>query len=158
MTTPLEPLDVRFASSLPGEYRAALEKLVFAHPLQGRMRLSILDNIHAHGVPRIAGADALRVEIERIPAVQNLFVLAETGSRANLLGFVLYTRADDFLDILFLAVRQAFTAGGRLARFGLTYRIMDELKRIARRVRGVAGVRLRYRRCPPLVLPVETGS
>ena len=154
MTPPLEPPGLRFASSLPGEHRAALEKLVFAHPLQGRMRLSILDNIHAHGVPRIAGDAVLRVEVAKIPAAQNLFVLAETEGRVRLLGFALYTRTDDFLDILFLAVRHAYTAGGRLAHFGLTYRIMDEVTRIAHRVRGVAGVRLRYRRCPPLVLPV----
>ena len=154
MTPLLEPLDVRFTASLPGECRDALGKLVFEHPLQGRRRLSILDNMHAHGAPRIAGDAVLRVEVEKIPTAQNLFVLTETEGRVRLLGFALYTRVGEHLDILFLAVRHAYTDGGRLARFGLTYRLMAELKRIAHHVKVVAGVRLRYRKGQALILPV----
>lgn len=153
---PFDPQSLRFVSALPGECRPALQRLVFAHPRQGRMRLSILDNIHTHGVPRIVGPDGfLRVVVAKIPDAQNLFAVVQKTDRTQLLGFVLYTRDNEWLDILFLSVRHACTEERRLAHMGVTYRIMDELNRIARHLKGCAGVRLEYRAGAPLFIPVH---
>ena len=153
MTTAFEPQRLRFASVLPATCRRPLERLVFFHPRQGRMRRSILDHVHAFGAPRIVqhGAEVC-IAIDKNPGAQNLFAMIEKAGVVQLLGFVLYVRNEEWLDILFIAVRHAFTAEGRLGRWGVTYQIMDQLKRIGGHVKGVAGVRLKYRAGPPLIL------
>ncbi len=153
MTTALEPQELRFAPALPATCRRQLERLVFRHPRQGRMRQRILDNVHAFGAPHIVQSGAeVCIAIDKNPGAQNLFAVIEKAGAVQLLDFVLYVRNKEWVDILFIAVRHAFTEEGRLGRWGVTYQIMDQLKRIGGHVKGVAGVRLKYRAGPPLVL------
>jgi hypothetical protein len=73
-------------------------------------------------------------------------------------GVVVYTREDDALVVLFLAIHEDFTARGPMGDRRLLLRMTDELRAIARRVKGVRSVLVFVGRPTPMRLPVGRGS
>jgi hypothetical protein len=141
-------MSLQFTSLLQPAYREALEGLLFLHPQQGRFRDTILDAIEAHGVPRVVERDGgLRVEVAGQTSVQTLYVLWAAAHGCELVGAVVYTRnLEEELEIVHIAVKQDYTARGARASEGVTVALVEELCRVACRIRGVRGVRLAYSR------------
>ncbi len=148
---------LQFTSLLSPSYQESVEELLFLHPQQGRFRDTILDCIAAHGVPRVvARSDGLRVELGGQTPVQTLYALTVGLPQDEVIGCVVYTRnAAEELEILHIAVRDDYTVRGCNADQQVTFALIQELCSVARRIKGVSGVRLAYKRGRSLLKAVH---
>lgn len=136
--------DVFFTSVLDSRYRRDLDSLLFFNANQQRMSEAILHVLDRWGAPRIASiGDRLRVVLDAVPGVQSLYALVGTEDRSELIGVVVFTRDDDRLVVLYVAVREDYSATGRKAHELLLLRIVDQLRDIGRRISGIESVLLR---------------
>ena len=70
---------------------------------------------------------------------------------------VVYTREDNVLAVLFLAVHEDYAHGGVKAAENLFFSILNEVRGIARRIKGISSLKL-YLANPPIAVPVSSGS
>ena len=139
--------DFRFASTLDPRYRASLENLLFFNPRQGQVEDQILATVQRFGSPRLLEADGrLRVEVDRFPGVQTLFVFDSRKKPANdLCGVVMYLREGlDTLFVLHISVAAPYGVDGRHAHALLAVRMINQLRRVARSIKGIRYVALAY--------------
>ena len=158
------PVTLVFTSSLDRSHLEELEELMFFHPQQGRFKGTLLDSVEEFGQPHILDRDGLlHVGLGGDGAgAQTLYAMVDHPSRGELAGVVVYTRtADNELLILHIAVKDRYTSHGRSADAQVTYLLIEELRQIARRIHGIRGVRIAYKRGHSLlnvvrpVLPAE---
>ena len=141
-------MPLQFTSLLPGSHRTELEELLFQHPQQGRFLDTILDSIEKYGVPHVVERNGgLRVELAEQTEVQTLYAVVTGALESELVGALVYTlNAAHELAILHIAVKDGYTVRGSRAGHQVTFALVEELCRIAARIRGVIGVRLAYAR------------
>lgn len=138
--------DITFVSSLPQEHHLQLESLLFFNRRQQCVRPGIVDAISRYGAPEIHVAPSgLKVRVSGPAEVQCLFALEREGSAARPVGVILYTR-DSFerITVLHLVVAEEYAAGGPLAGQHLLLRLVQAVRRIARRTSGIRHVELLY--------------
>jgi len=136
------------SSRLPAAMRGQLEAILFFNAGQHRVRQEIEATIERFGIPELIEQDGwLRVQVAGVPEVQTLFALHEESGRARPVGAVIYLR-DTFerITVVHIGVADDYAVGGRYASERVLARLMQEIRRVARRTSGIREVQLAYRR------------
>lgn len=135
--------DVEFKSSVSARFRTDVEQLVYFNSGQSRVLDSLIEAVEKFGTPEIeTSGSTLRVVLHKLPEAQTLFAIAETGKP---LGLVTYMRPDhENLMILHVSVSEEFASGGTFARTQLLLRMLREIRRCSRRMKGIKKVELYY--------------
>jgi hypothetical protein len=135
-----------FTSSLPVEHHRELESLLFFNRRQDAVRPGIVAAIARYGTPEIVNdGRCVRVRVAGPAQVQCLFAVERHGALSRPVGLVLYTR-DSFerITILHLVVAATHAAGGPFASKRLPLRLVQAVRRVARRTSGIRHVELLY--------------
>ena len=135
---------IQFKSHVPRAQRAALERLVFFNTCQERYATCIAEAVEKFGSPEIvANGDRLRVRISELTDVQSLFAVeADTGRPV---GVALYIRADlEHITVVHLGIAAEYASGGTRAADQLLLRLLREVRRSTRQVKGVRRLELFY--------------
>lgn len=135
---------VRYASRIAAEHRATLERLLFFNGCQSRVATGIVDAIDKYGPPEIhADSGWLRVRIAGLPEVTSLFAVDEaTGGP---IGVAVYMRADlEHITVLHVGLDEEYCAGGEREDLNLLLRLVREIRRSSKRVKGVRRLSVHY--------------
>ena len=135
---------VSFTSRIAAEHRATLEELLFFNACQERVARGIVDAIDKYGPPEIlVDGDFLRVKVAGLPDVQSLFVVEQATGRP--IGAAIYTRADlEHVTVLHIGLAEEYCAGGERESLNLLLRLMKEIRRSSKRVKGVRRLSVHY--------------
>jgi hypothetical protein len=133
-----------FASYAAAAHRDALERLIYFNAGQNRVSDSIVDAVERFGPPEIVAAgDRLGIRVAGLPTAQSVFALDAADGRP--LGVAVFARPDyQHLMVLHLSIAQEFAAGGIYAREQLLLRLLRELRRSTRRIKGIERFELFY--------------
>lgn len=135
---------VKFTSRIAAQHRSSLERLLFFNGCQDRVANGIVDAIAKYGPPEIhQDSDWLRVKVAGLSEVQSLFVVDEATGEP--LGVAVYTRPDlEHITVLHIGLGEEYCAGGERESLNLLLRLMQEIRRSARRVKGVRRLSVHY--------------
>jgi hypothetical protein len=136
--------EVTFTSRVARSQRQALERLLFFNGCQSRVAREIVDAIDQFGPPEIHDdGECLRVSVAGMREAQSLFVLEPGGERP--IGVAIYVRADlEHVTVLHVGVSEEYCAGGMREDINLLLRLMKEVRRSSRRMKGVRRLRVLY--------------
>jgi hypothetical protein len=96
----------------------------------------------------------LRIQTGSINDVQNLFAFDSETEDANLIGFILYFRPTlKKILVLHIAVSEDYTFDGKFSNQTLTIHLINKVKEIAYKIRGIESVDIAYGR--DLTIPVR---
>ena len=150
-----------FSSVLDKRYRRDLEKLLFFNFSGPKARAKIIEAVRKYGSPKIVKSGPnLKVELNGLSEVQSLFVFCdEKGAMPHLCGAVVYVReSPESILVLHIAVHREFTMRGAHSGEWLLYKMIDQLREIARVVKGIRFISILYapenRRLIPIRPPV----
>ena len=91
----------------------------------------------------VADGEFLRVRVAKQPDVQTLFAIDTASGRP--IGVAVYLRADlEHVTVLHLGISEEYCAGGPQAATRLPLRLMRELRRSSRRLKGVRRLHVLY--------------
>src|SRR5262245_59248733 len=135
---------IEFKSHVPVAQRTALEALLFFNSCQERVSASIADAIEKFGAPEIvADRDRLKIHMKDLPDVQSLFAIDAKSGRP--VGVAVYARQDiEHVTVMHLGITAEFASGGPRAGEQLLLRLLREVRRSTRRVKGVRRLELYY--------------
>jgi hypothetical protein len=136
---------VTFASKVAIEHRPALERLLFFNGCQHRVADGIVDVIDRFGPPEIqVDGEWLRVQVSELSSgVQSLFAVEANSGRP--IGVAVYLRADlEHVTVLHIGLSEEYCAGGERGSLNLLLRMLKELRRSSRRVKGVRRLSVAY--------------
>ena len=134
---------IGITSKLAADQRTALEQLLFFNVNQHRVRVGIQQSIETYGVPEIYEHDGgLRVRVGDIAGVQTLFAISEFGRP---LGVAVFVRsAHERFAVLHLGVDPRLSLTPEV-NTRVLLKLMHEIRRAARRTRGVERIELVYK-------------
>lgn len=138
--------EIAFVSSLPPQHHLQLESLLFFNRRQDQVRPGIEAAILRYGAPEIVtDAHGLKVRVAGPVEAQCLFAVEKRGTASRPVGLILYTR-DSFerITVMHLVVAEEYAAGGPFADQHLLLRLVQAVKRVARRTSGIRHVELLY--------------
>jgi hypothetical protein len=135
---------VTFTSKVAIEHRKKLERLLFFNGCQDRVARGIVDVIDRFGPPEIQpDGEWLRVKVAGPSDVQSLFAVETTTGRP--LGVAVYIRADlEHVTVLHIGLSEEYCSGGERESLNLLLRLMKEIRRSSRRVKGVRRLSVLY--------------
>lgn len=135
---------IRFTSFVEAEERSNLEALVFFNAIQDRVLSGIIDAIKKFGPPEIVEEGAkLRVRVTGNAEAQSLFAVDAASGRP--LGIAVYLRSDlESMAVLHLGIAEEFATDGPRAGEHLLFRLLRELRRCSRRLKGVRRMEVVY--------------
>ena len=135
---------ISFQSRIRREHRPGLERLLFFNGCQHRVMHGIVAAIDRYGPPEIRDeGEYLRVCVRALDDVQTLFAIDAASGRP--IGVAIYVRADlEHVTVLHLGISEEYCAGGQQAAFRLLLRLMREVRRSSRRLKGVRRLRVLY--------------
>lgn len=135
---------IRFASFVAAVERSHLEALVFFNASQQRVKNGIVDAIEKFGPPEIIEEGGkLRVSVTGNTAAQSLFAVDASSGRP--LGMAVYLRSDlENMAVLHLGIAEEFTTHGPRSGDHLLFRLLRELHRCSRRLKGVRRMEVVY--------------
>jgi hypothetical protein len=136
---------ITFTSKIAVEHRGALERLLFFNGCQHRVAGGIADVIDRFGPPEIqVDGECLRVQVSALSSgVQSLFAVETATGRP--IGVAVYLRADlEHVTVLHIGLSEEYCAGGERENLNLLLRMMKELRRSSRRVKGVRRLKVAY--------------
>jgi hypothetical protein len=135
---------VTFTSKVAIEHRPTLERLLFFNGCQNRVARRIADVIDRYGSPEIQpDGEWLRVRLAGLADVQSLFAVETTTGQP--IGVAVYMRADlEHVTVLHLGLSEEYCAGGEREGLNLLLRLMKEIRRSSRRVKGVRRLSVLY--------------
>jgi len=135
---------IEFRSHVPAAQRPALEALVFFNSCQDRVASCIAEAVETFGAPEIvADRDRLRIRIPNQSDVQSLFAVEMATGRP--VGVAVYIRTDlENITVLHLGIAAQYASGGPRADEQLLLRLLREVRRSTRRVKGVRRLELYY--------------
>ena len=136
--------EIQFKSHVPRAQRAALEALIFFNTCQDRYAACIAEAVERFGCPEIvAEGDRLRVRVADANDVQSLF--AVEASPGKPIGVALYMRPDlEHITVVHLGIAAEYASGGAKSTEQLLLRLLREVRRSTRRMKGVRRVELFY--------------
>jgi hypothetical protein len=138
---------IEFKSHVPAVQRGALERLVFFNACQVRVASMIAAAVENFGTPEIvsAGPDRLKVTLSELSDAQVLFAVEKTSGRP--VGVAVYVRTDlESVNVLHLSIAAEYASGGVRSEEQLLLKLLRELKRCMRRMKGVRRLELYYAR------------
>jgi hypothetical protein len=135
---------IEFRSHVPQAQRPALEALVFFNSCQERVSACIADAVERFGHPEIvADRDRLRIIIKGNPDVQCLFAVESVSGRP--VGVAVYVRSDlEHITVMHLSIAAEYASGGPRSGEQLLLRLLREVRRSTRRMKGVRRLELSY--------------
>jgi hypothetical protein len=135
---------IEFKSHVSQAQRPALEALVFFNSCQERVSACIADAVERFGHPEIvADRDRLRIVIKDNPEVQCLFAVEAESGRP--VGIAVYVRSDlEHVTVMHLSIAAEYASGGIRSGEQLLLRLLREVRRSTRRMKGVRRVELYY--------------
>lgn len=135
---------IEFKSHVCVGQRTALEALVFFNSCQERVADCIADAVATFGAPEIvADRDRLRIRIGDLNDVQSLFAIEKATGRP--VGVAVYARPDmEHITVMHLGISAEYASGGPRADEQLLLRLLREVRRSTRRVKGVRRLELYY--------------
>lgn len=135
---------IDFKSHVPKAQRASLEALVFFNSCQDRYAACIAEAVERFGSPEIvADGDRLRVRVAELEDVQSLFAIESATGRP--VGLAVYTRPDlEHISVVHLGISAEYASGGPKAAEQLLLRLLREVRRSTRRMKGVRRLELFY--------------
>jgi hypothetical protein len=133
-----------FASHVASNKRASLESLIYFNSCQNRVVESIVEAVERFGPLEIVDeCDRLRVRVSGLPEAQALFAVEAVSGRP--VGVAVYVRPDlQHITVVHLGVAAEFASGGTRAREQLLLKLLRELRRSSRRLKGVEHFELYY--------------
>jgi hypothetical protein len=136
--------DIQFRSHVPQAQRPALEALVFFNACQERVSACIAEAVERFGHPEIvADRDRLRIVIKDNPDVQCLFAVEAASGRP--VGVAVYVRSDlEQVTVMHLSIAAEYASGGTRSCEQLLLRLLREVRRSTRRMKGVRRLELYY--------------
>ena len=173
---------IEFTSIVDPSQREELERLLFFNQNQDKVQEELPLLIRRYGMARvIVSNDRLRVVLDSSPEPQTLFALEEAGvaspqtdgsipqnpahlaERAGtkksdgpdrLVGVMVYLREHDTLSLIIAAVREDYAGARSDRKEPLARSMVDVLREIARRVKGIRSVTVfpgtsREKKLPP---------
>lgn len=137
---------IEFKSHVSVAQRTALEALVFFNSCQERVADCIADAVATFGAPElVADRDRLRIQIGNLNDVQSLFAIEKVTGRP--VGIAVYVRPDlEHITVMHLGIAAEYASGGPRADEQLLLRLLREVRRSTRRVKGVRRLELYYGR------------
>jgi len=135
---------IEFKSHVPRSQRVALESLVFFNSCQDRYAACIAEAVERFGSPEIvADGDRLKIRVAELDDVQSIFAIESATGRP--VGVALYMRADlEHVTVVHLGISAEYASGGPKAAEQLLLRLLREVRRSTRRMKGVRRVELFY--------------
>lgn len=145
---------IDLSANLPAVLRPDLETLFFFNPRQGDSSEGIIATVAKTGTPVIMQSGD-RIWIGVLSGnTQCLFASETQNKRQRLLGVVVYSRPEaGVIWISHLAVDPDFVAD--TPNIGLGHFLVEKVREIACRIKGVTRIQLPYKRS--LFLPVRPG-
>jgi len=136
--------EIEFTSRVPRHKRHALERLLFFNGCQERFARDIVHVVDRYGPPEIVDEDeGLRVRVGSLQDVQCLFAVDTVTARP--IGVAVYMRADlEHVTVLHLSLSEDYCAGGMNEGSSLLLRLMGEVRRSSRRMKGVRRLQVLY--------------
>lgn len=133
-----------FASHVAVGQRGSLESLMYFNSCQNRVAEGIVEAVEHFGpLEIIEEKDRLRVRVGGLSEAQSLFAIEATSGRP--VGIAVYARPDlQHITVLHLGVAAEFASGGIRAREQLLLKLLRELRRSSRRIKGVRHFELYY--------------
>ena len=133
-----------FASHVSAAHRGSLELLVYFNAGQNRVADSITSAIERFGSPEIVvEGERLRVSVAGLPDAQSLFAIEAATGRP--LGVAIYARPQfEHMMVVHLGIAAEFASGGVRAGEQLLLKLLRELRRCSRRIKGVERFELFY--------------
>jgi hypothetical protein len=137
---------IEFTSHVARSHRGALEALMFFNACQERVADCIADAVDEFGYPEIvADGDRLRIRIGDVATVQSLFAVESQSGRP--VGVAVYARPDlEHITVMHLGIAAPYASGGSQANEQLLLRLLREVRKSCRKVKGVRRVELYYMR------------
>lgn len=135
---------IEFTSHVARSHRVALEALIFFNSCQDRFADCIALAVDEFGYPEIvADGDRLRIQIGDVGNAQTLFAVdAGTGRPV---GVAVYARPDlEHITVMHLGIAASYASGGDKSREQLLLRLLREVRRSTRRMKGVQRLELYY--------------
>jgi len=152
--------EIAFTSVLGGEHKQELERLLFFNGNQAKVSDAVTLVAQRYGTPRVqVVGERLRVGLDSVQP-QTLFAVRRAAAGIEPVGVMVYTREDDALVVLFLAVHEDYASRGPKADRRLLMRMTGELRGLARRVKGITSVVLFVGRSTPTRIAIarDTGG
>jgi hypothetical protein len=136
--------NIEFKSFVSLAQRPMLEALVFFNSCQERVAACIAEAVKTFGAPEIvADRDRLRIQIADLHDVQSLFAVEKTSGRP--VGVAVYIRQDlEHITVMHLGITPEYASGGLRADEQLLLRLLREVRRSTRLVKGVRRLELHY--------------
>lgn len=133
---------LRYTSLLNQDYSEDLERLMFFNPGQHTMHDAIVDSVDKFGLPSVSAIDGhLRISVEKFNDVQSIFALEDD----RLVGILVYYRFTiECLTVIHIAVEEEYSSHGKRSHRMLILRMLDLLRKNARRICGVNTIRIMY--------------
>jgi hypothetical protein len=142
------PIDnLFFSSALDTRYRSDLERLMFFNPQQNKFRQAVSELVDRYGNPKIVeNGGLLRLQIGKEASAQTLFC-CDRATDGDLVAVVVYVReSKENLAIIHLAVREEYTISGRYGDRLLFLHLIQKVKEIGARLKGVEYIKILYDR------------
>ena len=135
---------VSYTSRIARSQRQALEQLLFFNRCQDRVAQEIVEAIDKFGPPEIVDdGECLRVRVAGLPDVQSIFAVDPETQRP--IGVAIYVRADlEHITVLHVGLSEEYCQGGAKEDCQLLLRLLKEIRRSTRRVKGVRRVQVLY--------------
>lgn len=146
-----------YHSSLPSEHREDLEQILFFNAHQGRTTDSVSFVAERYGLPKIHvdEKERLRVELSSTVETQTLFAVLRGRRGERPVGVAVYTRENNAFVVLFVAVHEEFCSRGPKAHLRVLMNMTNQVKAIARRVKGVDSLLVYLGRKTPMRVRVR---
>ena len=115
-----------------------VEDILFFTPQQDRTRTGNLNSLKSFGLPRLTeSAHGFEIQVDEYEA-QTIFAYNQDDPQKSPAGIVVFLRSGaDELGIIHIAVRPEYSVSGRYAGAGLTFMLVDDVRRIGNRIKGV---------------------
>ncbi len=132
---------VSFSSTINPDQRETLEQIFFYNKNQSEYYFDIKHLIESYGQPRIVEEnDRLYLNFEKIDC-QNIFTIIDH----NLVGLAIYYRDSlDNIDLVHIAVDEKYSSTGKYADKLLVFQMINELKKIALKIKGIKTITVKY--------------
>jgi hypothetical protein len=136
--------DFYFASYVPVSQRGSLESLLYFNAGQDRVAASIVDAIEKFGSPEIIqNSDRLRISVAALPEAQTIFAIEARSHRP--VGVAVYVRPElDYISVVHIGVAEEFATGGKRIHEQLLLRLLREVRRTTRQIKGVQRCEVLY--------------
>jgi hypothetical protein len=143
-----DDVSIQFTSSIAAFHRETLEHLLYFNPLQHRYFDDIKAAIEEMGLPQIVVQNGtLRIRIGAYHDSQSIFAVTRHEDHEEVAGVIVYHRDTmESLLVLHVVVDDVYALNGERARELLAFRLIDQVKKAARTIKGVKTIRIIYGR------------